>query len=76
MTSSELSNWELFHLYRRLTDENKAVKLTCPECGYELITRIGVDDEPILWCYGCLSSIRPGSDVMRRVRAVVTEHYT
>jgi hypothetical protein len=74
--ASELTNWQLFHLYRRLVEQNKAVSLICPNCNYELITRIGVDDEPILWCYGCLSSIRPGSDVINQVRAVVTEHYT
>lgn len=73
--ASELTNWQLFHLYRRLADENKAVKLICPDCNYELITRIGPDDEPILRCYGCNSSIRPGSEMVAQVRAVVTEHY-
>lgn len=72
---SELTNWQLFHLYRRLVDEGKALHLLCPECDYPLITRIGPNDEPVLWCYGCLSSIRPGSDVINRVRAVVTEHH-
>jgi hypothetical protein len=73
---SELSSWELFHRYRRLVEEGKAKSLECPECQNSLITRIGPDDEPILWCYGCLSSLKPGLDVISRVRAVVTEHYT
>jgi hypothetical protein len=72
---SELTNWELFHAYRRLVDKGLARPLLCPECEGYLITRIGIDDEPILWCYGCLSSLRPGLDLLTRVRAVVTEHY-
>jgi len=71
-----VTNWELFHRYRGLVDKGQAAPLRCPECDGYLITRIGHDDEPILWCYGCLSSLKPGLDVISRVRAVVSEHYT
>lgn len=70
-----LTNWELFHAYRHLVEENQAKPILCPNCEYELITRIGHDDEPILWCYGCASSIRPGLEMLQQVRAVVTEYY-
>jgi hypothetical protein len=75
MTAS-LSNWELFHRYRRLVDRGLAKPLVCPNCHSLLITRIGIDDEPILWCYSELTILRPGLDLIQRVRAVVTEHYT
>lgn len=70
----ELTNWQLFHNYRRLVEDGKAKPILCPECETQLITRIGPDDEPRLWCYGCLTSLKPGSDVLAQVRAVVTEH--
>lgn len=71
---SPLTNWELFHNYRRLVEDGKAAQLLCPECDTPVVTRIGADDEPVLWCYTCLSSLRPGLDLLAQVRAVVSEH--
>lgn len=76
MTEHSLTNWEVFHLYRRLVEDGKAKPLICPDDDSILVTRIGHDDEPMLWCYECLATIRPGLDLVQRVRAVVTEHYT
>lgn len=73
---SSLTNWEVFHRYRALVEDDKAKPILCPDCETTLITRIGLDDEPVLWCYDCLATIRPGLDLLQRVRAVVTEHYT
>lgn len=70
-----MTNWELFHRYRHLVEDGKALPLLCPDDETPLVTRIGHDDEPVLWCYDCLATIKPGLDLVQRVRAVVTEHY-
>lgn len=70
-----MTNWELFHKYRRLVEEGKAKPLICPDDTATLISRIGPDDEPVLWCHACLSSIRPGAYILQQVRAVVSEHF-
>jgi hypothetical protein len=69
------TNWELFHRYRKLVEADKVRQLLCPDCEIGLVTRIAPDDEPMLWCYGCLTSFKPGLDVISRMRAVVAEHY-
>ncbi|AXH68731.1 hypothetical protein SEA_COMRADE_13 [Streptomyces phage Comrade] len=66
--------WSIFHNYRHLADEGKVKHLQCPDCGHNLTTRLGQDDEPTLWCAICDSTIRPGLDLYDRIRAVVSEH--
>lgn len=70
-----LTNWELFHRYRRLCEEGKAKGIECPDCESALVTKLGKDDEPALWCYACDSTIQPGLNVIQQLRAVVNEHY-
>lgn len=70
-----MTNWELFHRYRHLVEEGKAKALECPNCPGILITRLGDDDEPALWCNSCLCTLKPGLNVIQQIRAVVTEHY-
>lgn len=72
---SQMTNWQLFHRYRHLVDKGVAMPLTCPNCGGYVVTRLDSGDEPMLWCYSDLTSIRPGLDLIAKVRAVVTEHY-
>lgn len=72
---SQLTNWELFHAYRRLVREDKARALECPNCPGVLTTRLGSDDEPVLWCGSCLTTVKPGTEVISQIRAVVTEHF-
>lgn len=72
--AEEVDLWELFHNYRRLVAVGKARQLTCPECENILITRLGIQDDLVLWCVGCLKTFKPGLDVIQQVRAVVNEH--
>jgi hypothetical protein len=70
-----VTSWELFHRYRHLVDDDKALPLLCPNDGTRLVTQIGPGDEPVLQCFGCLTVIHPGLDMIQQIRAVVTEHY-
>lgn len=72
---SRMTNWEVFHRYRHLVEEGKAKGIECPNCETVMITRLGKDDEPALWCHGCDSTIQPGLNVIQQLRAVVNEHY-
>lgn len=72
---SPMTNWELFHRYRRLVEDGKAKSLDCPTCESEVVVRLGKDDEPALWCYACNSYLQPGLNLIQQIRAVVTEHY-
>lgn len=69
-----MTDWELLHTYRRLADEGKVKHIACPDCGTALITRLGKDDNPVLWCMTENVFISPGHDTMSQVRAVVMEH--
>ena len=69
-----VSDWFLFHTFRRLANEGKVRHLSCPDDKNELTTLRGEDDEVILYCGACNSSIHPGLDLKAKVRAVVMEH--
>lgn len=68
-------NWELFHRYRALVEQEAARALRCPDDETVLVTRLGSDDEPVLWCMTCLSTLTPGLDLLQQIRAVVSEHH-
>ena len=69
-----MTDWELLHAYRRLADAGTVKPLTCPDDGTVLITRLGKDDNPLLWCMTENAFTTPGLETMRQVRAVVMEH--
>lgn len=69
-----MNSWPLFHAYRHLADEGKVKHLRCPDDDYILVTRLGKDDEPALWCPLEDRLITPGLELMDRMRAVVNEH--
>ncbi|AXG66137.1 hypothetical protein SEA_ANNADREAMY_13 [Streptomyces phage Annadreamy] len=66
--------WSIFHEYRHLADSGKVKHLQCPDCTGHLITRLGTEDEPVLWCPSCDTRIQPGLDLYDQIRAVVKEH--
>jgi hypothetical protein len=69
-----MTDWELLHAYRRLSEAGTVKPLTCPDCDTVLITRLGKDDNPVLWCMTENVFINPGTTTMNQVRAVVMEH--
>ena len=68
------NTWSFFHSYRRLALDGKVLFLSCPTDNNDLITRLGTDDDVVLWCSECDTLIKPGLDVLDQVRAVVKEH--
>lgn len=69
-----MNNWQLFHTFRYLAGEGKVRPLTCPDCSQELVTMLGEDEEPVLYCAQENVYITPGLDLIAQVRAVVMEH--
>lgn len=69
------ANWELFHRYRKLVEQEVVRPVRCPDDDTVMVTRLGSDDEPVLWCMTCLSTLKPGLDLLQQIRAVVSEHY-
>lgn len=72
-----LNIWQLFHTYQRLAEQSKAAGLRCPDDDEPVVTRMKPKntDDIYLWCPKCQSWSRPGLDLIRRVEAVVKEHY-
>lgn len=69
-----VSDWQYFHAYRHLAEEGTVKHITCPDCGTKMVTRMGEDDEPVLWCYTDDTILKPGLDLIHQIRAVVNEH--
>lgn len=70
MTEDE--KWQLFHEYRRLAEEGKAVPLVCT-CGTTFVTRVGKHDNLVLWCASCDTKTTPGVILLERVKGTVSE---
>lgn len=68
-----MTKWEAMHSYRRLAKSDKATPLTCPDDGNLYITRIGKDDEPVLYCYFCKTTVIPGISLWKQMEAILNE---
>jgi hypothetical protein len=69
--------WQTFHAFRHLADAGKVKPLSCPDCDSKLVTTLNMDDPTDsvwLWCPMCDQQMKPGLDVIERVKAVVAEH--
>ncbi len=71
---SEL-DWPTLHAYRKLVSEGKVKKLLCEVCTAEYIPAIDTDEKPVLVCFFCNTSVKPGLWLASNIRAVVKEHY-
>lgn len=67
--------FRLFHRYNKLVRRDLVQPLTCGVCDTPLITGVGKEDELVLKCYSCGSSLVPGLATLGRVEAVVKEHF-
>jgi hypothetical protein len=48
-----MDKWQIIHAYRRLFKSGLAEPWTCQQDGTVLVSRIGLDDDPVLWCMTC-----------------------
>lgn len=64
-----------FHQYNRLVRRELVDPLTCDVCGFELITRMTLDADPLLQCLSCNVTIQPGLNLYNRIVAVNKEFY-
>lgn len=66
--------FQMFHLYRRLVRRG-LVKQLKHHCGTEFNYGMGENDELVLFCFACDTSVVPGAETLGNVRAVVKEHF-
>lgn len=66
-----VDKWDLIHAYRRAADEGLVKHLSCPDDDEKLVSRIGPDDEPVLWCWKCNTVTTPGLHVYDEIRRVL-----
>lgn len=71
---SEL-DWPILHAYRKLADEGKVKQLRCPDCQSLYVPTINAETKPILMCFFCGISLRPGLELAAQIIAVVKEHH-
>lgn len=68
-------DFRTFHLYNRLVRRGLVKPLICPVCEMDYVVRTDADDEPVLQCFGCQSTTKPGLKLYSQVEAVVKEHF-
>ena len=68
--------WNLIHDFRNVVEAGEANPLTCKECDEEFITRIDTDDEPMLWCFRCNTTIHLGIDFWDQIDAAVKDYHS
>lgn len=70
-----INKFQTLHAYRRLVRRGlaNAQPLTCT-CGEVYGLGIGKDDQPILRCFYCNSTVVPGKSFYDQIGAVVKEH--
>lgn len=70
-----MDRWTLLRRYQGLTRLGQALPLACANCDNDLVTMLGKDDEPVLWCPYCDNTFDPGSTFWADVTSVVNEHH-
>ena len=68
---SKMNKWELIHAYRNLAESGGVPFLKCPDDNSKLITVIGKDDEPALWCIECNTTFTPGLELFERINTLI-----
>lgn len=68
-----VDRWPTIHAFNRLVREGKAVAIMCPEDEAPLLTRLGKDDEPTLWCPVCKTYFTPGVVTWQSITAILEE---
>ena len=69
-----MTKWEIIHAYRHLMQRGLAKAWACEHDGTVLVSRLGEDDEPVLWCMTCGESTVPTAMAYDLMRAQVREH--
>lgn len=70
-----MNKWQAIHGYRKLVKDNSAPGLMCPECQVLYISRFGLDEDPVLWCYMCRSTVTPGTSLWKQIYTALGETY-
>ena len=64
-------HFNLFHRYQAQAAKGLVPKLTCSTDGFEYVVRVGQDDEPLLHCYSCGSTLKPGIKMYESLQEVL-----
>ena len=69
-----MNKWEVIHGYRALMREGRVESWTCEDDGTVLVSRLGVSDDPVLWCMTCGQSITPTMSAYDLMLMQIREH--
>jgi hypothetical protein len=60
------------HLYNKLARKGFVQKITCPFDESDIIiTKIGKNDEPIIYCISCSSNFDLGTNTQKRIKDAI-----
>lgn len=70
-----MNKWQFLRRYEGLVRLGQAPGFLCVDHRTPLVTMIGPDGDPVLWCSYDDHSFAPGAQFWADVKAVVTEFY-
>jgi len=68
-----LTKWQAIHKHKKLVQQGTAMPIRCPNEEAIYITRIGQDEEPVLYCYMCKTTVIPGLWLYKQLEAAINE---
>jgi hypothetical protein len=68
-----MDKWAIVHAYRHLIKDGRVDPWLCPADSTTLVTRLGKDDDPVLWCMTCGGVITPGLNMYERMLKAIRE---
>lgn len=68
-----MTRWEAIHKYRRMVKDNSVPALVCPDDQGVYIPRLGFNDSPVLYCYMCRTTMKPGLALWKQLEAALGE---
>lgn len=66
-----MTKWQAIHAFNRLVKQERVEPLKCPDDDATYVTKIGKDDEPVLHCFACESTVLPGLALWKQLGAVI-----
>lgn len=73
----DVLRWRYVNAYRKLVEDGKAVGFRCHSCHKPAVVKMKSieDEELVVWCPDCGTTIKPNGAWWDELVAVVKEHY-
>jgi hypothetical protein len=69
-----MNKWAVIHAYRALMRAGAVESWTCQDDETVLVSRLGVDEQPVLWCMTCGNSTVPTEKAYDLMLMQIREH--